>query len=162
MATKSSFTPEEWDQLRRAPVQAGLVVVAASPSGPIGVIQEMFALGKLIAEAKGEAGANELVKTLVADLTEGGRPPEPTEARGMSPDKIEAWALDGLRSVGALVAKKAPGAEADGFKRWLVTISQRVAEAAKEGGFLGFGGTQVSESESAALKKTAEALGVPV
>ena len=34
------------------------------------------------------------------------------------------------------------------------------AEAAKEGGFLGFGGTQVSEKEQAALSQLGAALGV--
>ena len=34
------------------------------------------------------------------------------------------------------------------MKRWLLGIAQRTAEAAKEGGFLGFGGAQVSETET--------------
>jgi len=51
-------------------------------------------------------------------------------------------------------------AEADGFKSWLLSLSNRVAEAAKEGGFLGIGGTRVSEQEQSALKATAMALGI--
>jgi hypothetical protein len=35
-----------------------------------------------------------------------------------------------------------------------------VAEAAKEGGFLGFGGAQVSDKEAAAIKELSTALGV--
>jgi len=34
-----------------------------------------------------------------------------------------------------------------------------VAEAAKEGGFLGFGGTRVSEQETSALKDLSSVLG---
>jgi len=41
-------------------------------------------------------------------------------------------------------------------------VSQKVAEAAKEGGFLGFGGTQVSEQEAATIKELSTALGVKV
>jgi hypothetical protein len=37
-------------------------------------------------------------------------------------------------------------------------VGARVAAAAKEGGFLGFGGTRVSESEEAALNEIAAAL----
>jgi hypothetical protein len=41
-----------------------------------------------------------------------------------------------------------------------VTIAQRTAEAAKEGGFLGIGGTRVSENETVAIRDVARALGV--
>ena len=44
------------------------------------------------------------------------------------------------------------------FKAWLAQISQSVAEAAKEGGFLGFGGVQVSEAEKATLAEISTAL----
>src|SRR5207248_654880 len=47
------------------------------------------------------------------------------------------------RQTGAVVDAKAPG--------WLRQISQHVAEASKEGGFLGIGGVSVSEVEKATL-----------
>src|SRR5262249_661751 len=54
---------------------------------------------------------------------------------------------------------KASRDEAEGVKRWLVTIAQRVAEAAKEGGFLGFGGIKVSGAEADTIREIARALG---
>ena len=60
-----------------------------------------------------------------------------------------------------VVAQKSP-AEAEEYKRWLVLLAQRTAEAAKEGGFLGIGGTRVSEAETKALKDLAATLGVSV
>jgi hypothetical protein len=45
-------------------------------------------------------------------------------------------------------------ADATAFKTWLRQISQHVAEAAKEGGFLGIGGVTVSEAEKATLAET--------
>jgi hypothetical protein len=59
----------------------------------------------------------------------------------------------------ASVAAKSP-AEAQEFKTWLMSIARRAAEAAKEGGFLGFGGTQVSDKEQSALSQLGAALGV--
>jgi hypothetical protein len=64
-----------------------------------------------------------------------------------------------VRQVAALIDKKAKPDEAQGFKQWLVAVTQKVAEAAKEGGFLGFGGTQVSEQEGATIKEVSAALG---
>jgi hypothetical protein len=164
MATKASFTTDEWNQLRKAPMMAGLIVAAASPSGPIGLLQEMFAMGKLIAETKSQGGSNELVGALVADLAtgEGREQARRTEIQGMSPDQARSHALEACRKAAALVQQKATPGEADGFKRWLVAISRRVAEAAKEGGFLGFGGSLVSEQEATALRDVASALGVAV
>jgi hypothetical protein len=162
VATKADFTPDEWQKLLRAPFMAGLVVVAASPSGPIGVLKEMFAVGKVLAEAKSQGPANALVKALVADLgtPEGRGQASGSELSAKAPDALRSEALAGIRSITETVARKTSPEESEGFRRWLVAIGQRVAEAAKEGGFLGFGGTQVSEQETAALKDLAAAVNV--
>ena len=161
MSGKADFTPDEWTALKKSPLMASLVVVAASPSGPLGVMKEMFAVGKLVAETKAKGGSNGLIDGIVAELTtrEGMEGTKPTEIQGMSPDQARNHALDALRSAAALADKKA-SADADGYKRWLLEVSTRVANASKEGGFLGFGGTLVNEQEQAALRDTASALGI--
>jgi hypothetical protein len=163
MATKADFTAEEWNQIRRAPFMAGLAVVAASPSGPFGVVKEMLAVGKMLAEVKAQGSSNDLVKSLVADLEGGsGEQSTPAELQGKGPDQVKSFAIDSCRQATALIEKKATPEEAQGFKQWLVSVGQRVSEAAKEGGFLGFGGTQVSEQEAATIKELSTALGVKV
>ena len=67
--------------------------------------------------------------------------------------------IEGCRQAAAVVLSKSP-AEADEYKKWLVSIATRAAGASKEGGFLGFGGTVVSEAESSAISELASALGV--
>jgi len=59
--------------------------------------------------------------------------------------------LEELRAVQALVAAKATPEEAAAFGQWLVAAAQAAAEAAKEGGFMGFGAVLVSEREEAML-----------
>ena len=161
MASKAAFTPEEWNLLRRAPMMAGLVVVAASPSGPVGILQETFAVGKVLAEAKAQS-PGELISSLVADLTteEGRKAARPADLVGKSPEQIKSNALDSLRQVGTLLDQKARPEESQAVKRWLHDTGKRVSEAAKEGGFLGLGGTQVSEQEKAALNELGRSLGV--
>src|SRR5262245_57477430 len=119
MASKTDFTSTEWAQLLRAPGWASIAVVAASPSGPFGVVKEMFAAGKVLAAAKTGA-KTPLVGALVADLTtsEGRQQAQPGEVSGKSPDEIRAMAVRELKQVAALVDAKA-GPDADGFKRWL-------------------------------------------
>jgi hypothetical protein len=161
MAGKADFTPEEWALLAKGPMMAALVVVAASPNGPFGIIKEMVAVGKLIAETKAKGGSDALVNALVSDITtrEGLEQAKPTEIQGKKPEEAKAYALEQLKKAAALVEQKAP-ADAAGFKQWLQEVATRVANASKEGGFLGFGGTLVSEQEQQALAATASALGV--
>ena len=162
MANKASFTPEEWVLLLESPMMAGMAVSAAEPSGLFGMLKESFATGKLLVQAKSDASANELVKAVAADYeTAEGRKAasEGLKAKlgGRQPGDIKAKALDALRQVTALLAARAPG-DAAAYKAWLAHISQNVAEAAKEGGFLGFGGVQVSDAEKATLAEISAAL----
>ena len=75
------------------------------------------------------------------------------------PEEAKKKAVDGCVAAANIVTQKSP-AEADEFKQWLMTIATRTSEAAKEGGFLGIGGTKVSEKEKAELATLASALGV--
>jgi hypothetical protein len=78
---------------------------------------------------------------------------------GGKPADIKPRALDALKAVSALLASKAP-ADSIAYKTWLAGVAKAVAEAAPEGGFLGFGGTQVSDAEKATLADISAALGV--
>jgi hypothetical protein len=160
MASKTDFTPSEWSTLMKAPGWASLAVVAASPSGPFGVVKELFAAGKILADAKAST-PNPLVGALVADLgtSEGRQQAHLQETSGKSPDELRTLAVEQLKQVASLVNAKA-GADAAGFKRWLATLSESVAQAATEGGFLGFGGTRVSDKEQSALADIRTTLGV--
>ena len=162
MLTKTDFTAEEWSVIRRAPFMAGLVVVAASPSGPFGVVKEMFAVGKTLADVKLHGASSDLVKAVVADLetAEERQQSTPAELQGKTPDQVRTAAIEACLRAAAIVEKKAKPDEAQAFKQWLVSVGQKVAEAAKEGGILGFGGTRVSEQETLALKDLTSILGV--
>ena len=73
------------------------------------------------------------------------------------PTECVQRSLASLREVSAYA--KAPDEEA-AFKTWLREISQKVAEAAVEGSFLGFGGIRVSDAETATLRDISKALGM--
>jgi hypothetical protein len=67
--------------------------------------------------------------------------------------------LDELRAVNEIVTAKAAADEAAAFRRWLLVTAQAAADAAKEGGFLGFGAEQVSRGEQAMLDQLSSTLG---
>jgi hypothetical protein len=159
MSGKADFSVDEWDLLRTAPMMASLLVVAASPSGPVGLIQESTAAGKVVTDAAATA-QTPLLKELAQDLSE--KITIPRTPEGATPAKVQAAAAEILRRTSALLIAKATPEEANEMREWLSRIGQSTAEAAKEGGFLGFGGTLVSEEEKTALSTLHTALGVGV
>jgi hypothetical protein len=157
MSTMSDYTADEWDLLRTAPMMAGIMVVAASPSGPVGLMQESAAVGKMILEAAGSA-KTPLLKSLADDMKSSLSIPKAPP--GASPAAVQGAATEILRRTAELLGKKATPEEATELKQWLATIAQKTAEATKEGGFLGFGGTLVSDEEKAAVAKVNSTLGL--
>ena len=164
MANKRNFTPEEWTKVLEGTMVAGMAVSAADPSGLWGTLKEAFASRAALDAVKLDSGSNELVKAIIADF-------ETAEGRSAIQESLHKHftgaklpsdfvrrSLNSLREVSAIVTAKAPD-DAPGFKAWLRGISQSVAEASKEGGFLGIGGVRVSDAEKATLAEIAKALG---
>ena len=164
MATKTDFSPEEWKLLLESPMMTSMAVTAAEPSGLWGMLKESFASATDLAKAASDAGANSLVKAVATDFTtsEGrstARDDLKAKLAGSKAADIKVKSIDALKQVSALLDTKAPG-DAVAFKSWLRQISENVAEAAEEGGFMGFGGVKVSEAEKATLADISRALGV--
>ena len=166
MATKADFTPDEWKLLLQSPIVAGVAISAADPSGLIGLMKESMASARALIQAETDPNADALVKAVATDF-------ETSAGRGLAQDGVKAAisgakapadivskALDSLKAASVLLDAKG-GPDAAPFKAWLAGVAKSVAEAAPEGGFLGFGGTQVSEAEKATVAHIAEALGVP-
>jgi hypothetical protein len=116
---------------RWTPFMAGLVIVAASPSGPFGVVKEMFAVGRTLANAKLHGASSEIVKAIVAELeTPEGRQQEASaDVQGKSLDQVRAAALEACRQAAAVVDKKAKPDEAQasnhgggGQGRWVPRV----------------------------------------
>ena len=69
-------------------------------------------------------------------------------------------ALDNIRNAVQLVEEKAGAEAAAEYKQLILESAQKAAEASKEGGFLGIGGTLVSGKESQALAQIKAAVGL--
>jgi hypothetical protein len=157
MSTKADFSADEWDLLRTSPMMAGILVVVASPSGPVGLVQESAAMSRMILEAANSA-QTPLLKALADDMKSSMSFTKPPS--GATPGAVQQAATEILRRTSELLGKKATPEEATEVKQWLKKVAQSTAEATKEGGFLGFGGTLVSEEEKAALAAVSSSLGI--
>jgi hypothetical protein len=165
MADKSTFTSDEWKTLLESVMAAGLAVTAAEPHGLWGLLQESFASGKMLAKAKMDTGSNPLIKAVVDDFaTSEGRSTArdglQEQLTGKKAAEVKTACIEILGKVDGILSAKAPG-DAAAFKNWLRQISQSVAEASTEGGFLGIGGVAVSDAEKATLAEISGALKLP-
>ena len=166
MTSKAAFTADEWNQVLGGVFMAGFAVTAADPSGLWGLLKETFASGRALMEAKSNASASELSKAIASDMeTSEGRSAAQAYVKGRlqgaKREEIKQRAIDALRSAAAVVDQKAPS-DATAYKAWLLQIANSVAEASKEGGFLGFGGVDVSDAEKSTLAEISAALGTRV
>ena len=158
MTSKASFTDEEWDRVLRAPMVAGMAITIADPGGPIEISKEMMAT---LRAATVPPSQEELLAAVALDIQALVQQKQ-NPARNFKPTSAATAGteiLDELRAVDAIVAEKATPEETQAFRGWLVVAAQAAAEAAKEGGFMGFGAVQVSEGEQTMLDQLRSALG---
>jgi hypothetical protein len=162
VATKADFTDEEWRRLGRAPLLAGLAITFADPGGALEALKESSAAVKAVIDARDtrEHGpfVREVARDVAAEVQARRNPLAGFQvSRRDAIDKI----LGELRDVNTLLEAKASPEEADDFRDWVRIAAQGAAKAAKEGGFLGFGGQLVSEREQEMLDKLGAAFGQP-
>jgi hypothetical protein len=156
VTTKADYTDEEWASLRRAPLVAGLAISLADPGGPVELIHETMATLK----AMSTPGSSEPLLVAVSQDAMAMAQQRHNPMGDFKPKGATAAVqiLDEVRKVnGILVAKAAPE-EATAFRAWLMAAAQAAADAAKEGGFLGFHAVRVSEGEKAMLEQLRRAL----
>ena len=146
MTTKAAFSPSEWKLVLEGPPTAGLLVITASHGG---TFRETIAMSKAYAEARAQHGESELLDEIVAE--------KPRVERGgdiRTPEDLREQGLDCLAQVKTLLADKATVEERDDYRRFVLTVANKVAAAHREGG------KQVSPAEEQAIQDITTALGM--
>ena len=154
MTTKADFTEEEWTRLKRAPFVAGMAISLADPGGPIEAVKETAATLKTVVGAA-ESGRGDLVSAIAADAVADARAKHSPLA-GFKPGKGATAGvdiLDELTAVNGTLADKASETDATAVREWLLAAAQEAANAAKEGGFMGFHAERVSAGEEDMLER---------
>ena len=157
MTTKTDFSDEEWARIVRAPFVAGLAISLADPGGPIEATKETMATLKSATNPPSREQLLADVALEIQAMTQQKQNP----LKGYKPSKDELpgpQILEELRAVQDIVVAKATADEAAAFGRWLLATAQDAANAAKDGGFMGFGAHQVSQGEQAMLDQVSAAV----
>lgn len=169
---ESPFTDDEITALTMLPSLIGSAVAFSAKSGPIGTAKEMMANARSAAAGKQNYPDNSIIQTIIPNFTDAGEAVEIAKARQAehaeqleeaevkSVDDMRAHAFEQVSTVSALLDAKADPAEASQYREWVLGVGQAVAEAAKEGGFFGIGGEEISEGEAEALAEIRKRLGL--
>jgi hypothetical protein len=144
MTGSADFTPEEWDAIQEGPTSAGMIVSTAQRGGSF---REAFAMAKSYAEARQDHGDSALLDELVSSK------PEVDRTKAHSPEELRQHGLQRIREAVALLEAKATPEEVEDYRRFVVSLAQRVAGAKGEEGE-----DKASEAERAAIAEIEEAL----
>jgi hypothetical protein len=144
MTAKSDFTEQEWDTVLKGPPAAGMLVATAARGGSF---KESFAIAKSYAEARQQHGASELLDAIASAK------PEVDHHFYHSVDDQKAAALKHIRDATEVVESKATPDEVNDYRRFVLTLSDHVANAHREHG------VAVSAGEQTAIADITEALG---
>jgi hypothetical protein len=155
MAKKESFSAEEWNLIRVAPILVMTGVAASDPGGLIGAFQESFSGVNSMMGAFKESSSLELMGALLAEKT---MPTMPDKKQMLGEGSAEQQSANFKNAVMgyvkqalALVKSKGTPEEAAAYGKMMAGVAEKVAKAAKEGTFFGFGGERVSAGEKAFL-----------
>ena len=149
MTGKSDFTEDEWKLVLEGPPSAGLIVIASDRGGSI---RESFSMAKAYTEARKQHGDSELLDEIVTAK------PEMDHTRYKTPEELKEASLKHITDAVALLKTKGTDDELDEYKKFILGLAQRVAEARKEG-FMGLSGDRVSDDEKTAIGEISGALG---
>ena len=153
MGMKENFTTVEWENLISLPYAVSMTVMVAVPSilGFWGETKATMQEPANLAAASGSA----IVGLLLAEMQ--------FRIKDLMKDQQNAWkhdqagyrtkTLDACRSATTSLAK-IPPEEGLAYKKWVLAIGLKVAEAAKENG------VAVSDPDMAALAEISSALGI--
>jgi hypothetical protein len=157
VTTKTDFTEDEWTRVLRAPMVAGMAISLADPGGPIEATKETMATVRTATNPPSrEQLLTEVALELQAEVQQHHNPLKGFKPTG--PGSPGELVLGELRVVAAIVSSKATAEEAAAFGTWLVAAAQAAADAAKEGGFMGFHAVRVSEREQAMIDQVRAAV----
>jgi hypothetical protein len=158
-----NLTPEDLALLGRALVLAAGTVALARFSGARGTAQEFEAIITETETLRREYPDNPIFQGLPVEEM---RREAAALARDYDVDPTQATyqdfkmsALNRLSRANEVLIRTATQDQAEAYRRGIVRICERVAQARSEGGFLGIGATPVDYREAAAIEEIRRVLG---
>ena len=172
MSVKNDFDDDQWFLLSSTPGMVGAAMSNAAPSGIIGTVKEMSAAMRASVQGKQDFPQSELITELMQKAANWEEAKEKmtdyrertkarvTSAEVKTREDLQSLALLDCKAALELVDAHCSDTDAQAYRQWTLNVARAVAEAAKEGSILGFGGERVSEPERKLLAELEQVLGL--
>lgn len=162
-SVKSQYSDDEWFLISSVPSMVGAAMAGAGKSGILGTAKEAMASMKSFVAGKSDYPDNQVIAAVLEKAESFGEAKEKAgayrekamaqfkEQNISNPEEFNNYMLDNSRKAIALVKERQGDKEANEYQEWCISVAKKVAEAASEGGFMGFGGEQISDGEKALM-----------
>jgi len=171
MSFKERFTDEEQLLLSSTPVMIGSAMAFSESSG-LATVKELMASANTYMGGLKAYPQNEIIQGILPNLDD--RKEAMAQAKEFrvkasdrikekqidSQDKMRQLLLSDAQEINKILEQKATSKEASEYKEWNMLVAENVAKAAKEGGFLGFGGERISAGEKALFAELSQAFNI--
>ena len=161
MPTQIAYTPAEWALLLGAPALTALVLIHAAPCSPRLADRKLSLAIAAMTEPVRQGATSELIQA-VMDTVRAGPAARWPAAYPRDLGEVGQWALAGCRQVAALLAQKAPEAEAEAYARWLISIGKQVALVHEHHPRQGYSSETHNERQHLALEVLAAAFDMSI
>src|SRR5436305_10040526 len=125
MTSQADFSEQEWDRILQGPPTAGMIVLTAQRGG---TFRETYAIAKAYVDARKEHGASQLLDEIV------GAKPQMDHTRYPSPAELRRQGLQHLSEAVDMLSQKGTPDEVDDYRRFVLRVTDKVANAHREGG----------------------------
>jgi len=171
MGKLENYTQSEWDIVSSTPQLVGVAMAGAGSSGLVGSTKEMFASARSMMAARKEHADNALIQSITPDTSDPKKAmSDAKEQRDTvmgrlksnnikSSEDLQNFILQDCEKAISILEQKESPETVNGYKQMLLEVAEKIANAAKEGDFLGFGGERFSEKEQKLFAQLKNKLG---
>lgn len=171
MGKLENYTESEWEIVSSTPQLVGVAMAGAGSSGLVGSTKEMFASARSMMTAKKEYADNALIQSIMPDTSDPKKAMSDAKAQReivmgrlkssgiKSSEDLQGFILQDCEKAINILEQKESAETVNGYKQMVLEVAEKVANAAKEGDFLGFGGERFSEKEQKLFAQLKNRLG---
>lgn len=171
MGKLENYTESEWEIISSTPQLVGVAMAGAGSSGLVGSTKEMFASARSMMAARTEYVGNALIQSIMPDTSDPKKAMSDAKAQReivmgrlkssgiKSSEDLQSFILQDCEKAIGILEQKESQETVKGYKQMVLEMAEKVANAAKEGDFLGFGGKRFSEKEQKLFAQLKNKLG---
>jgi len=163
MSDTVGFTTEEWNLVSSLPIEVAAAASIADAKDGAGSTREIMTAINAFPTGAMLLRHNEIVRALFDEYKTDGQGEERLLQLSQDPPiGLIDRTIERVHEVNGFLGARGDQIEADEYRNWLSSLATEIVFTSKAGGFLGIGGTRVTEGEHSFLTVLNDALGIAI